>query len=67
MILYCSLREIYCSKLKLQVNVEKIKVVLSNSNGKSFIDEFTYNENVRQSVSKYCFLSITFKCSASFN
>lgn len=44
MILYCSLRKIYCSKLKLQVNVEKIKVLLSNSNGKSFIDEFTYKK-----------------------
>lgn len=53
--LYCSLRETYCSKLKLQDNVEKIKVLISNSNGRSFNDKLTYNDNLRQSVSKSCF------------
>lgn len=53
--LYCSLRETYCSKLKLQDNVEKIKVLISNSNGKSFNDKLTCNDNLRQSVSKSCF------------
>lgn len=53
--LYCSLRETYCSKLKLQDNVEKIKVLISNSNGRSFNDKLTYNDNLRQSMSKSCF------------
>lgn len=52
---------------QLQVNVEKSKVLIFNSNGKSCIDEFTYNGNLLQTVSKYCYLGLTLKCNGSFN
>ena len=40
----------YCSNWKLQVNVEKSKVLISNSNGKTHVNEFSYNNNIIQSV-----------------
>ena len=45
----------YCSNWKLQVNVQKSKVIVFNSNGKSHLNEFIYNDNVIQTVAKYCY------------
>ncbi|XP_063418062.1 uncharacterized protein LOC134700624 [Mytilus trossulus] len=57
----------YCSNWKLQVNVQKSKVLVFNSNGKTYLNEFFYNDNVIQTVSKYCYLGIMLKCNGNFN
>jgi hypothetical protein len=46
---------IYCSNWKLQVNVEKSKVLIFNSNGKTHVNEFSYNNNIIQTVSDSTF------------
>ena len=58
---------IYCSNWKLQVNVEKSKVLIFNSNGKTHVNEFSYNNNIIQTVSKYCYLGVMLKCNGNFN
>ena len=57
----------YCSNWKLQVNVEKSKVLIFNSNGKTNVNEFSYNDNIIQTVSKYCYLGVMLKCNGNFN
>ena len=59
--------ETYCSNWKLQVNVEKSKVLIFNSNGKFCINEFTYNGSILQTVSKFCYLGLTLKCNGNLN
>ena len=51
----------YCSNGKLQVNVEKSKVLIFNSKGKTHVNEFSYNNNIIQAVSKYCYLGVMLK------
>jgi hypothetical protein len=46
----------YCSNWKLQVNVEKSKDLIFNSNGKTPVNEFSYNNNIIQTVSTYYYL-----------
>lgn len=58
--------ETYCSKWKLHVNVEKLKVLILDSNGKSCTDKPTYNENLLKIVLKYCYLGLTLKCNGRF-
>ena len=40
----------YCSVWKLQVNIDKSKVIVFNSNGKSFLDHFMYNNKTIETV-----------------
>ena len=47
--------------------MQKSKVLVFNSNGKSHLNEFIYNDNVIQTVSKYCYLGIMLKCNGNFN
>ncbi|CAG2184942.1 AGC [Mytilus edulis] len=49
----------YCSSWKLQVNTEKSKVMVFNSNGKSFLNEFYYNGKSLETVNTYCYLEAT--------
>jgi hypothetical protein len=58
---------IYCSNWKLQVNVEKSKVLIFNSNGKTPVNEFSYNNNIIQTVSTYYYLGVMLKCNGNFN
>ena len=57
----------YCSNWKLQVNVKNSKVLIFNSNGKTHVNEFSYNNNIIQTVSKYCYLGVMLKCNGNFN
>ena len=56
-----------CSCWKLEVNNSKSKVLIFNSNGKSFLNHFMYNGNVIETVNSYCYLGIMLKCNGSFN
>ncbi|XP_062582329.1 uncharacterized protein LOC134244070 [Saccostrea cucullata] len=57
----------YCSNWKLQVNVDKSKVMIFNSNGKPQGNEFSFNGNAIQIVPRYCYLGIMMKCNRKFN
>ena len=57
----------YCSNWKLQVIVEKSKVLIFNSNGKTHVNEFSYNNNIIQTVSKYYYSRVMLKCNGNFN
>ena len=57
----------FCSNWKLQVNVDKSKIIVFNSNGKSHINRFNYDNAVLQTVQKYCYLGITLKYNGNFN
>jgi hypothetical protein len=39
-----------------------MKVLIFNSNGKTHVNEFSYNNNIIQTVSKYCYLRVMLKC-----
>ena len=54
----------FCSCWKLKVNTSKSKIVVFNSNGKSFINHFKCDGNIIDTVSNYCYLGITLKCNA---
>ena len=56
----------YCSSWKLQVNTDKSKVMVFNSNGKSFINEFKYNDSVLQTVTQFSYLGIVMKYNGNF-
>ena len=57
----------YCSNWKLQVNTDKSKIIVSNSNGRTFLNEFTYNNCVIETVIQYCYLGIVMRYNGSFN
>ena len=57
----------YCSFWKLQVNTEKSKVMVFNSNGKFFLNEFYYNGKSLETVNTYCYLGINIRYNGSFN
>ena len=51
----------------VHVGNSKSKVLIFNSNGKSFLNYFMYNWNVIETVNSYCYLGIMLKCNGSFN
>ena len=57
----------FCSSWNLEVNVEKSKVVVFNSNGKTHKNCFLYDGNIVETVDKQCYLGITMKCNGNFN
>ena len=57
----------FCSCWKLKVNTSKSKIVVFNSNGKSFLNHFKCDGNIIDTVSNYCYLGITLKCNGNFN
>ena len=57
----------YCENWKLQVNVEKSKVMIFNSNGKTHINVFHYGDKILQTVTQYCYLGILLKYNGKFN
>jgi hypothetical protein len=44
-----------------------MKVLIFNSNGKTHVNEFSYNNNIIQTVSTYCYLGVMLKCNGNFN
>jgi hypothetical protein len=44
-----------------------MKVLIFNSNGKTHVNEFSYNNNFIQTVSTYCYLGVMLKCNGNFN
>ena len=48
----------FCSSWKLQVNTSKSKIIIFNSisNGKSFLNCFSYNNILLETVTSYCLI-----------
>ena len=46
----------YCTAWQLEVNTNKSKILVFNSNGKSFLNEFVYNGINLQTVKQYCYI-----------
>ena len=55
----------FCTDWKLDVNHEKSKVMVFNSNGKSYLNKFKYQDCVLETVKSYCYLGMTIKYSGS--
>ena len=57
----------FCESWKLEVNMQKSKVMIFNSNGKTFLNSFKFNKNYLETVKSYCYLGITIKYTGNFN
>ena len=57
----------FCSSWKLDVNEQKSKVMVFNSNGKTHINSFKINNSPIETVKTYCYLGITFKYNGNIN
>ena len=57
----------YCLSWKLQVNTDKSKVLIFNSNGKTYKNEFKYLGVPLETVQQYCYLGIIMKYNGNFN
>ena len=57
----------YCESWKLEVNTNKSKVLVFNSNGKTFNNAFNYNNTNIETVAEYNYLGITMKYNGFFN
>ena len=57
----------FCSTWKLQVNTDKSKILVFNSNGKTFINQFRYDNSYLETVKQYCYLGIILKFNGCFN
>ena len=64
---FCCFTAYFCSKWKLEVNTSKSKVLVFNSNGKSFLNHFRYKNQIIETVNQYCYLGFTLKCNGNFN
>lgn len=51
----------YCESWKLEVNTDKSKVIVFNSNGKTYKNTFLYNKTEIETVAQYNYLGITMK------
>ena len=56
----------YCSTWKLQVNTDKSKIMIFNSNGKTLLNHFTYDNAYLETVTNYCYLGIVLKYNGNF-
>ena len=57
----------FCSSWKLDVNKEKSKVMIFNSNGKTHLNYFKINDVHIETVKTYCYLGITLKYNGNIN
>ena len=57
----------FCSSWKLEVNEQKSKVIVFNSNGKTHLNSFKINESIIETVKSYCYLGITLKYTGNIN
>ena len=53
--------------LKLKVNTDKSKIMVFNSNGKTYLNQFTYNNVDIETVANYCYLGMVLKFDGNFN
>ena len=51
----------FCNTWKLDVNIDKSKVIVFNSNGKTYSNTFMYNGSTLETVKTYCYLGMTIK------
>ena len=59
--------ENFCSSWKLEVNKQKSKVIVFNSNGKSHINYFKINNEILETVKSYCYLGIVVSYNGNLN
>ena len=57
----------FCSLWKLDVNKQKSKIIIFNSNGKSHCNYFKVEKEHLETVKSICYLGITINCSGSLN
>ena len=56
----------YCKTWKLNVNIDKTKIIIFNKNGKLMNNTSFYYENTKlENVRQYCYLGVIFQCSGS--
>jgi small nuclear ribonucleoprotein (snRNP)-like protein len=53
--------------LKLKVNTDKSKIMVFNSNDKTYLNQFTYNNVNLETVANYCYLGMVQKFNGNFN
>jgi hypothetical protein len=53
--------------LQLKVNTDKSKIMIFNSNGKTYLNQFTYNNVDIVTVANYCYLRMVLKFNGNFN
>ena len=59
--------EEFCSNWKLNVNHEKSKVMVFNSNGETYMNNFQYGKNALETVKSFCYLGVTIKYNGNIN
>jgi hypothetical protein len=57
----------FCYTWKLKVNTDKSKIMVFNSNGKTHLNQFTYNNVDIETVANYCYLGMVLKFKGNFN
>jgi hypothetical protein len=57
----------FCYIWKLKVNTDKSKIMIFNSNGKTYLNQFTYNSVDFETVANYCYLGMVLKFNGNFN
>ena len=61
--------EVYCHNWKLQVNIQKSKVIIFNGQGKNLNNKFQFylNGSQLESVDSFNYLGIVFQCNGKFS
>lgn len=57
----------FCMSWKLEVNSQKSKIIVFNSNGKSFLNHFKIGNKTLETVKSYCYLGITINFTGNLN
>ena len=57
----------FCSSWKLDVNQEKSKAIVFNSNGKTYMNSFNLTGKHLETVKSYCYLGVTIKYTGNLN
>ncbi|CAG2229900.1 unnamed protein product [Mytilus edulis] len=57
----------FCKCWKLEVNINKSKVIIFNSNGKTHNNFFKYNNEFLETVKSYCYLGMTLQHTGNLN
>jgi hypothetical protein len=57
----------FCYSWKLKVNTDKSRIMVFNSNGKTYLNQFSYNIVDIETVANYCYLGMVLKFNGNFN
>ena len=57
----------FCYAWKLNFNTHKSKIMVFNSNGKTYLNQFTYNNVDIVTVANYCYLRMVLKFNGNLN